>query len=149
MLQEGNAISSDHITIDFNDMIYLPNALGLQPKKQYGYVFVDECQDLSQAQIGIVKKYLRQDGRLLAVGDPYQAIYGFAGADSDSYEQVKEAFNCQEFSLAECFRCPQAVVEIARTIRPDITTNKTEGSVMRIEQDAILHYINVSSMKIN
>jgi superfamily I DNA/RNA helicase len=51
---------------------------------------------------------------LIAVGDPAQAIYGFTGADSDSLEQIKRAFNCIEMPLTVSFRCPKAVVSFAR-----------------------------------
>ena len=81
-----------HGIIDYTDQIYLPKALNLSSKKKYGFVFVDECQDLSKAQLYVVKQYLREDGRLLAVGDPYQAIYGFAGADCESFERVKKTY---------------------------------------------------------
>ena len=49
------------------------------------FVFIDECQDLNACQRSLMLKAVKPNGgRFIAVGDPAQAIYGFAGADSDS-----------------------------------------------------------------
>ncbi len=132
LLKEGNSIATSDKIIDYTDMLYLPTLLQLESKVQYGFVFVDECQDLSRAQLAIVKKYVRPGGRVLAVGDPYQSIYGFAGADSDSFKNVKNAFDCQPLMLTDCFRCPTSVIELAQTIREDIKGFKTEKGITRI-----------------
>jgi superfamily I DNA/RNA helicase len=139
LLQEGNSIAISDKVIDYTDMLYLPSHLELESKQKYGFVFVDECQDLSKAQLAIVKKYLRTDSRVLAVGDPYQSIYGFAGADADSFESVKHAFNCQPLGLTDCFRCPKNVIDLAKTIREDISGFKQVAGVVRtIEHRFIL-----------
>ena len=129
LLKEGNSIATSDKIIDYTDMLYLPTLLQLASKVQYGFVFVDECQDLSRAQLAIVSKYVRPGGRVLAVGDPFQSIYGFAGADADSFENVRKAFDCQPLMLTDCFRCPQSVISLAQTIRPDINGFKKEVGV--------------------
>ena len=120
LIKEGNSMAISHGIIDFTDQIYLPFIMNLTAQKKYGFVFVDECQDLSKAQVKVVEKYLREDGRLLAVGDPYQAIYGFAGADCNSFNRVTDAFNCVVLGLTDCFRCPQDVIRLAQSLRSDI-----------------------------
>lgn len=47
-------------------------------KPKYGYVLVDECQDLTEEQLNIVLTIT--GGKIFAVGDPYQSIYGFNGS---------------------------------------------------------------------
>lgn len=130
LLTEGNEMAKSQGIIDYVDMLYLPHYLNLYPRVHYGFIFVDECQDLSRAQIEIVSKYVKPGGRVLAVGDPYQSIYGFAGADSESFERVKTLFNCQSLSLTDCFRCPADVIGIAQTIREDIKGFKTEAGIV-------------------
>ena len=55
----------------FNDEIWMPihHRIGLG---YYDFIFVDECQDLTLAQLRLVQSALHQDGRILAVGDPAQ-----------------------------------------------------------------------------
>lgn len=134
LLKEGNSIAISHNIIDFTDQLYLPTVLQLESKVRYGFVFVDECQDLSRAQLSIVKKYVSPGGRVLAVGDPYQSIYGFAGADSESFQRVADTFKCKSLQLTDCFRCPSSVISVAQTIRTDIRGFKTEpGLVKKLE----------------
>lgn len=70
--------------ITYDDMIWLPVALGL-PVQQFDLLLVDEAQDLNRCQQSLAKKAGK---RLILCGDPKQAIYGFAGADSDSMNRL-------------------------------------------------------------
>lgn len=70
--------------IDFSDMIWLPVALEL-PVKRYDLLLVDEAQDMNRCQQALAK---RAGKRLVLCGDPKQAIYGFAGADSESMNRM-------------------------------------------------------------
>ncbi len=139
LIKEGNSMAISHGIIDFTDQIYLPFIMNLTAQKKYGFVFVDECQDLSKAQVKVVEKYLREDGRLLAVGDPYQAIYGFAGADCNSFLRVTDSFNCTVLGLTDCFRCPQDVIRLAQSLRGDIKGFKDyPGKIYKIPNREIL-----------
>src|SRR5260370_33590817 len=75
-------------------------------------VLVDEYQDLSTVNIALLEKLAK--GRLGAVGDRWQSIYGFRGADTKAYETLKERFTMTERDLSISFRCPQVIVEAAR-----------------------------------
>jgi superfamily I DNA/RNA helicase len=100
-------------SIDFDDMIYLP-LLANARFGSYDFVFVDEAQDMSSLNRMILKKLLKSDGRLIAVGDPHQAIYGFRGADSESMAKIQSEFNCITLPLSVSYRCAKSIVEEAR-----------------------------------
>jgi DNA helicase-2/ATP-dependent DNA helicase PcrA len=106
-------------SIDFTDMIYLPVALDLTPA-QAAWVFVDECQDLNRAQLELVLRTRAAGGRMLFVGDDRQAIYGFAGADSDSFWTIHRRTGATLMALSVCYRCPTAVLDLARQLVPEI-----------------------------
>ena len=64
-----------------------------QVKDRFRYIFVDEFQDTSLYQTGIIKAIC--DGtpeapHLFVVGDAKQSIYKFRGADLDSYSSVEK-----------------------------------------------------------
>lgn len=103
----------DRMTIDFDDQLYLSVLLGARVPT-YDWVFVDEAQDLSPLQHELVARALGGSGRLCAVGDERQAIYGFRGAASDSMEVLKARFGMRSLPLHVSYRCPQAVVETAQ-----------------------------------
>ena len=69
--------------IDFDDMVYLPLQRDLR-MLQHDWVLVDEAQDTNPTRRALAAKMLKPSGRLVAVGDPHQAIYGFTGTDNDS-----------------------------------------------------------------
>lgn len=113
-------------TIDFVDMIYQLARKNLKTKK-YDYVFIDEVQDLNRAQQTIVKKLLKPNGRFIGVGDPFQSIYGFAGADFESFSRMKNLVpNVVELPLSTCYRCSKEVVKKAQSIIPHIEYNPTQ-----------------------
>ena len=49
----------------------------------YGYILVDEFQDISVGRAKLLKALLEQrpNNQLFAVGDDWQAIFRFAGSD--------------------------------------------------------------------
>jgi len=105
--------------IDYTDQIWLPTVLGLRPK-QYDWVLVDECQDISTAARKLLMASVTPRGRLLWVGDPRQAIYGFAGADSGSFDAIVRECNADIIPLSVCYRCPTSHLDIARQWCPEI-----------------------------
>lgn len=140
LLQKGNQFSKDSMIIDYTDMIYLPYAWKLYPNSRYDFLFIDECQDLSKAQLQTAVKYGRKGSRILAVGDPNQSIYGFTGADIESFKRVKDLTKATELSLKSSFRCPKKAIEIAQTLRNDITGFKDEdGSVINIPRSQVVN----------
>jgi Superfamily I DNA and RNA helicases len=121
LLKQGEDMAFRTIgVIDFTDMLYLPLSLNLKPKVKYDWIFVDECQDLNTAQRELVLKVRSAGGRMLFVGDPFQAIMGFAGADTASYYKIKEATEAKEFPLSVCYRCPTSHIELAKQLVPQI-----------------------------
>lgn len=116
--------------IDFDDMLYLPVVLGLG-FPQHDWVFVDEAQDTNAIQRAMLRRMLRPDGRLVAIGDGRQAIYGFRGADSDAMDLIARDFGACRLPLTISYRCPRAVVEEAQKFVSHIESSPTapEGKV--------------------
>ncbi|QYR20990.1 UvrD-helicase domain-containing protein [Paenibacillus sp. sptzw28] len=62
-------------------------------KSNYKYLFVDEFQDTSMYQTGIIRKLCDgtpESPNLFVVGDSKQSIYQFRGADLSAYESVEK-----------------------------------------------------------
>ncbi len=99
--------------VDFDDLLYRAVKDGITLPK-FDWVFVDEAQDTNAIQRAILRKVLHNGSRLIAVGDPAQAIYGFRGADSEALNLIASEFNCVRLPLTVTYRCPQQVVRFAR-----------------------------------
>lgn len=138
LAKQGIQLAQVSHVIDFTDMIWLPNVLNL-PVRQYDWCLVDECQDLSKAQLELVLKARGKGGRMLFVGDPRQSIYGFAGADANSFYAIKERLGATEMPLSICYRCPQEVIKLAQTIVPQIEAapDAKEGVVRNIKDTEV------------
>lgn len=115
-------------SIDYTDMITLPNMGNLDIPK-YDFVFIDECQDLNTCQRLLMQKTIKPDGgRFIAVGDPKQSIYAFAGADYESYQKLKQIPNTIELPLSFTYRCAPAIVDMVKGINPVIKSHKKDKS---------------------
>ena len=116
--------------IDFDDMIYLPLKMNLE-MPQYDWVMIDEAQDTNPTRRELAKRMLKPNGRMLAVGDPYQAIYGFTGADNNALDQIRDDFNAITLPLSVTYRCPKKVVALAQTYVTGIEAHESapEGEI--------------------
>ena len=104
----------NYTSIDFTDMVWLPYELNLQPKGlQYDFIFVDESQDLNVAQRELFLRCFKSGTRFIAVGDPNQCIYSFAGADYKSFAKLQQLPNTKTYPLPISYRCPKKVIDLA------------------------------------
>ena len=119
--------SNESRMVDFDDLLYLVVKEGLALPR-FNNVLIDESQDTNAIQRAIIHKILMMNGRLFAVGDPAQAIYGFRGADSNSMNMIAEEFKCIRLPLTVSYRCCKTVVEYARQWVAHIEPSETAYS---------------------
>ena len=104
--------------IDFHDMINkaTDHVRSGRYRNPYGYILVDEFQDISPARAGLLKALLDQspDAQLFAVGDDWQAIFRFAGSDIAIMREFEDRFGDGErLDLETTFRCADRIAEVA------------------------------------
>jgi DNA helicase II / ATP-dependent DNA helicase PcrA len=104
--------------VDFDDMLWLP-VIHSTRFPNVDYLFIDECQDLNPVQHSLAIS-LSGSGRTVIVGDPYQAIYGWRGADCDSIPKLRDRLRAKVMPLTVTWRCPRSHIELARQLVPDI-----------------------------
>lgn len=130
--------------INFDEMIYYPvvEQMQFQP---FHTVFVDEAQDLNALQHGVLE--LIPKTRLIAVGDPNQAIMMFAGAENDSMGMLKNKFNLENMPLHLNYRCGKEIVRHAQKTVPHIQYPdwQREGEVKTIEQGKLHSSLSTGS----
>lgn len=125
---------SDFCTIDFADQICYPIYHNISVQK-YDYIIVDEAQDMSPNKLELVTRGVGK--RFVCVGDPLQAIYGFAGADSESMDKIQHQFDPIVKDLPVTYRCGKKIVQHAhdRRVAPDkfqAGENNHDGNVSQI-----------------
>jgi DNA helicase-4 len=109
---------AEHRQIDFNDMVakateHVESGRWTSP---FGYVLVDEFQDISPGRARLLKALLdgKPGSQIFAVGDDWQAIYRFAGSDIAIMRDFRETFGASErVDLGTTFRCVDRIAETA------------------------------------
>lgn len=106
-------------SVDFEDML-VQAADHLEAGNSngaYDLIMVDEFQDASRARARVVRGLVSTPGRfLLAVGDDWQSINRFAGADLSLMTDFEAWFGRgQQLALTTTFRCTQTICDVART----------------------------------
>ena len=143
-LKIGEEMAISQKKLDFTDQIWLAVKWRLHQQswfKPYKFVLVDECQDLNPLQLQLVLMLAGNTGRILAVGDPRQAIMGFAGADNQSYNNIVRLTRAVELPLSICYRCPRSHIALVKSIFPYIpieaAPDAIEGIIHQIESKDI------------
>jgi DNA helicase-2/ATP-dependent DNA helicase PcrA len=124
--------------IDFDDMLYMPVLYKDDCRwEQYDVILIDEVQDLSSIQHTMLKQIIKPTGRLIAVGDPKQAIYGFRGALADSIPVLVKEFNMTQMPLTYNFRCGTRIITEAQEFVQHIRAwpGAKEGAVENLKLD--------------
>ncbi len=120
---------------DYDDLIIraiklLEEDHGLFPQ----YVLVDEFQDVNPIQFYLVRLLARK-AFITAIGDPYQAIYGFRGANPEFIKRFETGFSPVKIViLSDAYRCPQKVLNAAASLFPETiplkSKEKKEGEIL-------------------
>jgi hypothetical protein len=95
-------------------------------------ILVHNCQDLNPLQIRLVLGSLARDGRICAIGDPRQSIYGFRGAAAGAMGLIQRELAAKELPMTTTYRCGKAIVREAQKIVPDFRAapGQHEGEVL-------------------
>lgn len=104
--------------LDFQEMInrashYVDTARYIHP---YRLILVDEFQDTSQASAALIQAMLKQSAacKLFVVGDDWQSIYRFAGADTRLFTDFSDYFGPTDTRyLSASFRFNQGIADVA------------------------------------
>lgn len=147
-ISRTDSIARQTKIVTFDDMTYLPWLWNLEPRHRFDVVLVDEAQDLSRLKRWIVKAHGKPNGHYLFVGDRFQSIYSFAGADASSMNNIQTEFACIELPLSVCYRCPKSHVRLLKLINPEVeaSENAPEGEIHRISSREIGKFVRPGAL---
>lgn len=122
-----NSALAEEGGIDFEDMLNMAAEHVEQGRCQIAYdlVMADEFQDASRARARLCRAMVQNPGRhFFAVGDDWQSINRFAGADISVMTNFVSWFDHgQLLKLEQTFRCPQALCDVSSQF---VTRNPTQ-----------------------
>lgn len=89
-------------------------------QQQYRFFTVDEYQDISPLQEGLLRTWLGERAELCVVGDPRQTIYSFAGATSEFLLDFATKYSdASVFELNRNYRSGTDIVSLANRVLPE------------------------------
>lgn len=93
------------------------------------HLVVDEVQDINPVQRRLIDLLVESSGRLTAVGDHRQSIYGFRGAKveiiAELWERFAKSAEAQVVDLEENFRSTPRIIALANRWAENISPLKT------------------------
>ncbi|MDR0331233.1 MAG: UvrD-helicase domain-containing protein, partial [Chitinispirillales bacterium] len=125
----------DQQAMDFDDLIsnavYMlrgDESLLAKYQEQFQYVLVDEYQDTNKAQFLLVRLLSRGHGKIFAVGDDDQSIYGWRGAKIENILSFEKEFkDTKIFKLEENYRSTSAILNFANAaVKPNLVRAQKE-----------------------
>lgn len=114
----------DASALDFDDLINrAAEMLRTQPEirrkwqQQFRYVMIDEYQDTNAAQYALVNMLTNDDKNIAVVGDDWQSIYSWRGADFRNILKFEKDFDpCAVIKLEQNYRSTKNILEAAHAV---------------------------------
>lgn len=122
--------------LDYTDMldVFVAHAQATVP--QLDVLIVDEAQDLSIKQWGVIDAIAARAARVYVAGDDLQAIFQWAGADVATFLGLQG----KRKVLEQSYRIPRAVHHVAARIAARIVQKSVQVYRPREEQGAVHWY---------
>jgi DNA helicase-2/ATP-dependent DNA helicase PcrA len=137
-------------TLDYDDLMEIlleclqKNAAFREKlQDQFGYIMVDEYQDTNLVQKEIVDLLAGTRRNVMVVGDDFQSIYSFRGANYENILRFPEIYpDCQVIKIEENYRSNQNLLRFTNSInhssrigyKKQLFSNLNSESVPRIKK---------------
>ncbi|HEY5653141.1 MAG TPA: ATP-dependent helicase [Pontiella sp.] len=114
----------DQNAMDFDDLLIYARKLLAEHEKvrcfyqeEFKYVLVDEYQDTNAIQAELVNLLVKTHGNLMVVGDDFQSIYSWRGADFRNFLDFEKAYpGAQTFKLQINYRSTPEILDVANEV---------------------------------
>jgi DNA helicase-2/ATP-dependent DNA helicase PcrA len=160
-LKEAHALDFDDLIGRTVDMLAQYEAICHKWQQQFKYVLVDEYQDTNSAQYRLIKLLTGPHKNIAVVGDDWQSIYSWRGADFRNILNFEKDFpGCTVIKLEQNYRSTKNILDAAHSVishnslRSDkkLWTASDQGSPVQImpvgnerrEAEAILRRIRMA-----
>ena len=135
--------------LDFDDLLILTYEHASKHQEdihKYGWIQIDEVQDLNDLQFAIVDAFTEKEHVTVWLGDEQQAIFSFIGAKLDTLDKLKSRCGRNIHHLNRCYRSPKYLLDIFNDYAagqldtdPDFLP-ETDRTETQSDEDLILYY---------
>ena len=117
--QEKNVMDFEDLLLNTFILFSDPDNIQILEKyqKRFQYILVDEYQDTNIVQYEIIKALAWKSKNIFVVGDDYQNIYSFRGANKLNISKFKESFpEYEENKLCRNYRSNSNIVNVSNEL---------------------------------
>lgn len=121
-LKSAGALDFDDLISKTATLLQKNEAIRNKWRQQFKYVLIDEYQDTNLAQYQLVKLLVGDHKNIAVVGDDWQSIYSWRGADFKNILNFERDYkNTTVIKLEQNYRSTKAILEAAHAV---ITKNE-------------------------
>lgn len=122
ILKQNNALDFDDLISRTVNMLQTQTPLRTKWQQQFKYIMIDEYQDTNAAQYKLVKLLTNPENNIAVVGDDWQSIYSWRGADFRNILNFEKDYpkTCI-IKLEQNYRSTKAILDAAHAV---ITKNQ-------------------------
>jgi DNA helicase-2/ATP-dependent DNA helicase PcrA len=131
--KEAGALDFDDLLLETVRLFRENEEVRRKWQRQFVHIMIDEYQDTNAAQYAIVKSLVGPDRNICVVGDDWQSIYSWRGADFTNILNFERDFKgAKVIKLEQNYRSTGAILEAAHNV---ITKNvqRTEKKLWTAE----------------
>jgi DNA helicase II / ATP-dependent DNA helicase PcrA len=122
ILKDNNALDFDDLIGRTVNLLQTQKPLRDKWRQQFRYVMIDEYQDTNAAQYKLVKLLTNDSKNVAVVGDDFQSIYSWRGADFRNILNFERDYpKTTIIKLEQNYRSTQAILDAAQKV---ISNNK-------------------------
>ena len=116
-LRENVALDFDDLLLDAVQLLEKSSEVRRKYQEQFRYILIDEYQDTNKAQCRLVKLLLNDRRNICVVGDDWQSIYSWRGADYTNILNFERDFpGARQIKLEQNYRSTEEILEVAHRV---------------------------------
>ncbi|QQS22063.1 UvrD-helicase domain-containing protein [Candidatus Saccharibacteria bacterium] len=113
----ARALDFDDLLIETVRLLRKSPATREKYRSQFAHIFIDEYQDTNAAQYAIVKALVNRENNICVVGDDWQSIYSWRGADFKNILRFETDFpGATVIKLEQNYRSTTSILEAAHSV---------------------------------
>lgn len=117
LLRENGALDFDDLIGRAVDLLDSQRTIRDKWQHQFSYVLIDEYQDTNSAQYKLVKLLTGPHHNIAVVGDDWQSIYSWRGADFRNILNFESDYeNCTVIKLEQNYRSTKNILDAAHDV---------------------------------
>ena len=114
---KASALDFDDLLLETVKMFKENKEIRKKWQDRFRYILIDEYQDTNSVQYHLIKLLVNKENNICVVGDDWQSIYSWRGADFTNIFNISKDFpQTKIFKLQQNYRCTKDILKVANKL---------------------------------